>query len=83
MHERSGLQCLVGRFIRHLRRRQLAQFAVDQGQQSLGSLWVALLDGLKNPGNVAQLSTSIKISEVAPEDCTLMLKTLADGLNAS
>jgi hypothetical protein len=37
----------------HFRRRQFAQFAIDQRQQFLGGVRVAVLDGLKNAGDVA------------------------------
>ena len=67
MHERGGLQGLVGRFIRHARRRQLAQFAIDQRQQFIGGLRVAVFDGLKNAGDVAQPATITRFSGIAPE----------------
>jgi len=57
MHQRGGLQSLVGRFVRHARRSQLAQLLIDQRKQFIGGLGVALFDGLKNAGNVAQRAT--------------------------
>ena len=68
MHERGGLQCLIGRFIRHARSRQLAQFAIDQRQQFIGGLGIALLDGLENAGDVAQSATITRSSGRAPEN---------------
>jgi hypothetical protein len=37
-----------------LLRGQLAKFVVDQWQELLGSVWVALLDGTQDAGNLAQ-----------------------------
>ena len=67
MDQRGGLQSLVGGFIGHFRRRQFAQFAIDQQQQFIGGPRVALLDGLKNAGNVAQPAKITKLSAAAPE----------------
>ena len=52
--QRGGLQGLVGCFVGHFRRRQLAQLLIYQRKQFIGSLGVAVLNGLKNLGNVAQ-----------------------------
>jgi hypothetical protein len=48
MHQRGGLQRVVGSFAEHLAGRQLSQLLIDQRQQPLGRLWVAPLDLLKN-----------------------------------
>lgn len=69
MHERGGLQRLVGRFIRHARRRELAQFAVHRWKQLIGGVWIAMLYGFKNAGDVAQPASNIKLPGIAPEDC--------------
>lgn len=53
MNERGGLQRLVGRLVGHFRRCELAQFAIDKRQQFLGGARVAVLDGFKNAGDVA------------------------------
>ena len=47
MHERRGLQGLAGTFPRQLGRTQPAQFVVDQRQQVLGCLSVAIFGGLE------------------------------------
>jgi len=54
MHQRGGLQSVVGRFPCHSGRGELAQFAINQRQQFVGGFGVAMLDGFKNAGNVAQ-----------------------------
>ena len=68
MDERGGLQRLVGRFIGHFRRRELAQLLIDQRQQSIGGLGIAVLNGLQNAGNVAQSATITRFSKVAPDN---------------
>ena len=75
MHQRGGLQSLVGAFIRHARRRQLAQLLIDQRKQFIGGLRVAVLDGLKNAGNVAQPATVIKLPSVVPVNLASVLQT--------
>ena len=77
MHERGGLQGLVGRFIRHARRRQFAQFAIDQRQQFIGGLGIAVFDGFKNAGNVAQPATITLFYKVAPENWASAQSTIA------
>jgi hypothetical protein len=68
MHQGGGLQRLMGRFIGHARGRELAQLAIDQRQQFIGGLGIAVLDGLQNAGNVAQSATIIRFFGIAPED---------------
>jgi len=75
MHQRGGLQSLVGAFIRHARRRQLAQLLIDQRKQFIGGLRVAVLDGLQNAGNVAQPATVIKLPSVVPVNLASVLQT--------
>jgi hypothetical protein len=67
MHQRGGLQSLVGRFVGHFRRRQFAQFPIDQRQQFIGGFGVAMFDGLKNAGHVAQPATVTRILRVRPD----------------
>jgi hypothetical protein len=66
MHERGGLQRLVGRLIRHACHRQLAQFLIDQRKQFIGGLGITVLNGLKNLSKFAQLAKVIKISGLVP-----------------
>jgi hypothetical protein len=63
--ERGGLQRLVGGFTGHFRRRQFAQFAIDQRQQFIGGLWVAVLDGLKNARYVANDGNYTRLLKMA------------------
>ena len=53
MHQRGGLQRLSGCFVRHLRRRQLAQLLIDQREQIPGGLLVAVLDRVEDLRDVA------------------------------
>jgi hypothetical protein len=57
MHQGGGLERVTRRAVGHFIRRELAQFRIDQRQQLIGGLRVAVLDGLKNAGHVAQSST--------------------------
>ena len=45
MDQGRGLERLAGLLLGQLLGGQLAQLVVDQGQELLGRLWVALLDG--------------------------------------
>src|ERR1039457_302079 len=76
MHERGGLQRLVGRFIGHARCREFAQFAINQREQFIGGLWVAVLDGFQNAGDVAQSATITRCPGVAPENWASAAKGL-------
>jgi hypothetical protein len=48
MDEGSGLECLAGFFLGHLLGRQPAEFVIDERQKLIGSLRVALLDGVQH-----------------------------------
>ena len=50
--QRRSLECLAGCFMGELLRGQAAQFAVEQREQLLGGLRIALLDGREDSGNV-------------------------------
>ncbi len=54
MHQGGGLEGVTRRTVGHFIRRELAQFRIDQRQQLIGGLRIAVLDGLKNAGHVAQ-----------------------------
>jgi hypothetical protein len=68
------LQSLVGPLMRHARRRQLAQLLIDQWQQFIGGLRVALLDGLKYAGNIAQRATAINLPGIVPDNLASVLQ---------
>src|SRR6266545_269591 len=51
--EGSGLQGLAGRLLGEFRRRQSPQFLVDQGEELLGGVGVALFDGRQDVGKFA------------------------------
>jgi hypothetical protein len=51
------LERLTGLLLGQTLRRQAAQVVVDQGQQLLGGVGIALLDGRQNPGNGTHLRT--------------------------
>jgi hypothetical protein len=55
MHQSGGLEGVTCGAVGHLIRRELAQLRINQRQQLIGGLGVAVLDGLKNAGHVAQL----------------------------
>ena len=67
MDQCGGLQGLIGRFVGHARRSELAQFAIDQRQQFIGGLGIAVFDGFQNAGDVAQPLTINRFSCIAPE----------------
>ena len=48
--QRGRLQRLAGRLMRHFRRRQLAQLFIDEREQFLGGLGVALLNAVEDCG---------------------------------
>ena len=79
MHQRGGLQSLVRRFVGHARRRQLAQLLIDQRKQFIGGPGIAMLDGLKNAGNVAQqqkpLSDSSLLRQSLEVAVTMQMET--------
>ena len=52
VHQGRGLERLAGLLPRQLPGGQLAQLVVDQGQELLGRLGVALLDGREDAGDV-------------------------------
>ena len=64
---RGRLQGLVGRFIRHACRRQLAQLAINQRQQFIGGLGVAVFDGLKDECDVTQQQKPLSGSSLLRE----------------
>src|SRR2546422_11642232 len=45
VHQCCGLEGLAGRFVSHLVRCQFAQLLIDQREQFVGSVGIALLDG--------------------------------------
>jgi hypothetical protein len=50
MHQRRGLQGLPGGFLRHARRRQPAQFLINQRQQRVRSAAIPLIRRLEDSG---------------------------------
>ena len=52
MHQRGGLECVAGRFVRHFVRGQPPQLLIDQWQQFVPSLGVALFHGSENLSDV-------------------------------
>ena len=61
MHQGGGLERVVGRFVRHVPGRQLAQLVVDERQQLRRGVWVAGVDGgqdardIRHEGSLAEL----------------------------
>ena len=53
MDQGRGLQRLAGILLRHLLRRQLPQFVVNERQQLFGSPRIPLLDVRQNPRDIA------------------------------
>src|SRR5213083_850688 len=60
MHQRSRLQSLAWRFPGHFRRREFAQFIVNEREQFVSSFGVALLDAIQNSRDIAQASNDIR-----------------------
>ena len=59
VYEGRGLKCLPRPFLCHLLGRQSAQLAVDQREQFLGCLAIALLDGGQDSRNVGHLTSRL------------------------
>jgi hypothetical protein len=55
MHQGRGLQGMIGRFARHFARGKFAQFGVDEGEDLVGSLWIATLHLLENVSEFAHV----------------------------
>ena len=53
MDKRGGLERLACRLLRHLGRREPAEFVINERQKFLGGLGVALLDAVENASNLA------------------------------
>src|SRR2546425_4154178 len=53
VHERGRLESVAGRLVRHLRRSQFAQLLIDEREQLLGCLGVALLNAVEDLSDVA------------------------------
>jgi hypothetical protein len=54
MHQGRRLEGLTGLLLGQLGRRQLAQLVVDQRQELLGGVWVAVLDGIQQVADIGQ-----------------------------
>jgi hypothetical protein len=67
MHQGGGLKRVTRCVLGHLIGGEFAQFRIDQWQQFIGGLWVAMLDGFKNAGYVAQSTKAITFSSIMPE----------------
>ncbi len=67
MHESRGLQSLSGFFIGHPDNGEFAQFLIDQREQLVGSLGVALLNTIKDAGDVRHIGN---LSLPVPKDQT-------------
>src|ERR1035441_5643287 len=53
MHQRGGLECVAGRFVRHFVRGEPPQFLIEEWQQFVPGLGVAFLHGGKNLSDIA------------------------------
>jgi len=53
VNQRSGLEGLAGGFVRHPGRGQLAQLFIDQREQFVGGVGIALLDGRQDVSHIA------------------------------
>ena len=67
--EGRGLERLAGLLLRQALGRQLAQLVVDERQQLLGGVWVALVDGGQDARNITH----------GPEDTTGQPRQQAPG----
>src|SRR5438045_2144270 len=65
MHQRRRLQSLIRRFTSHFACRQLSQFSVDQRQQFISCLGIALLDRIQNVRDVAHLPSLLAVESGA------------------
>ena len=55
MHERGGLQRLFRWLARHFRRGEFAQFVIDERQDLVGGLRIALLGALEQKRDIARI----------------------------
>ena len=54
MHQCRRLKSMSRRLVRHLVRRESAEFLINERKQVIGGLRVALFDGLEDVGDIAQ-----------------------------
>ena len=76
MNQRGGLESVAGTFARHLVRGQPAQFVIDERQQLLGGLGLALLDGFEDARDVAHKKTC-----VTKLHCGISIPFMSSGVN--
>jgi hypothetical protein len=67
---------MTRRAVGHLIRRELAHFRIDQRQQLIGGLRIAMLDLPKNARHIAQRGTITKFRGAATENKILRLRLL-------
>ena len=71
VHQGGGLEGLAGLLLRELPRGELAELVVDQGQELLGRLRVAVLDGREDARDVVHrpwpLGTGVSRPRLDPE----------------
>ncbi len=74
MDKGGGIECLPRLFAGQHAGRQPTQFAVDQGQQLVGRVWIASLNGIQDTRDVGHKSTwgygmaAERVSRVRPRD---------------
>ena len=71
VHQGRGLERLPRRLVRQLPGRQATELVVDQGEQLLGRLTVALLDRRENPRRLAHRRVTIWFQETAYSGASL------------
>src|SRR5207249_5756461 len=67
MHQSGRLERLPGGLLSHFRRRQLAQFLIDQRQQFRGSFGITLLCAVENASDVAHVRRIAKEQGKLPD----------------
>jgi len=67
VNQRGGLKGLTGRFIRHPMRRQFAQLLIDEREQFVSGVGLALLDRGQDLSYVAHTPDAAKLCSAAPD----------------
>ena len=68
MDKRGGLERLACRLLRHLGRREPAEFVINERQKFFGSLGVALLDPVENASDLAHALEPKRSTRIAEDE---------------
>jgi hypothetical protein len=60
MHKRGGVERVIGPFLGHIRRGQLAQLVVNQRQELCRGVWVAMLNRIQEASDLVHEANDIR-----------------------